>query len=905
MRRLGAKALAWSALAMAIGGAAAGTGCKASKETELVPGVSTQMVVTKDLSAIRVDVEANGVVKFCQQYAVAPNGVVQLPSTLGVLAEQSPDTIVTITIRGYDVPGSQGTDIANCPQESEAEGAPVAPPTAANAATGDPRIIRRSIQSYVPGDILFLPMPLTYACQDVDCSMMGTTFACKGGLCEDSTILDSATLVDFDPALLDGTGLCFSPKMCFADAFPAAPVDPDTCIYGFPPYDTPLAGTGTNVRIFYKDITWQPNAAGGWEQVVAEAGEEEILNEDPLEGFTIVNAADAGLPDAAGSTFPGVDAGPTYNTKGPLIQLAQGLCNLAKAATTPPPHPASGSAPLTYHTISDVQIASLCPPKVLLLPICADERNNSPVLPDGGTTTGACNVAIPMDPAPSAMYLVMDQSVYMHGAYGAAGSAQALALSLTDPVFKQTYAAFKFLNDPMEKDCSATPPSTYLMPTLPFDLADDAQPQIATALSGWTPAEVGGGMCPTGNMGTGTAFGCSVDQFCYLGQCYTPNALDLQGAMQSAASGVGAYADVQNFLTTSQITSPNVAGVMFIVNRAPVSGPGTPPEAQDCTPALTVPVSSSDPAFTPNCGAVDTNSAVSSINCPANDCTCPPGAALQTIETEAQNAFSASGLRTYFVVLGNDDSSVEPITFFQTLAMDVPQAVTTLDATMLNSATTGALSPEAMTDVGNFLQSITQLGTCLYQLPPDIMTGTPAANVEVSFSAPGAPPGVGVTIVKPVTGCTAAAEAGATPPDGWSYDGTDRIRLCGAPCSTLRALVIGAAATETAVPVTIANLCTGTTSLPTSTADSGSAITETEPDATTGVGAQDATATAACSPATCQFGCCQDGQCITTEQDNACGTGGVMCQNCGVGTCVGGTCSGGGADSSLAADAGP
>ncbi|MGO9839071.1 MAG: hypothetical protein ACLP1X_33225 [Polyangiaceae bacterium] len=884
MRRLGAKALAWSALAMATAGAAAGTGCKGTRPTELVPGVSTQMVVTKDLDVIRIDVEANGVTKFCNQYQVAPNGVVQLPSTLGVLPEASPDTLVTITIRGYDVPGSTGNDYMNCGSS------PVDALVDPNLMTGPgPRILRRSIQSYVPGQILFVPMPLTYACQDVDCSMMGPTYACKGGLCLDSTIADSSTLVDFDPALLDGTGLCFSPKMCFEDAFPAAPVDADNCIYGFPPYDTPLAGTGTNVRIYYKDITWQPNAAGGWEQVVAEAGEEEILNEDPLEGFTIVNAADAGLPDASGSTLPGVDAGPTYNTKGPLIQLAKGLCNLAKAATTPPPHPVSGSAPLTYHTISDVQIASLCPPKELLLPICAAERNNSPVLPDGGTTTGACNVAIPMDPAPSAMYLVMDQSVYMHGAYGAAGSAQALALSLTDPVFKETFAAFKFLNDPTEKDCSATPPSTYLTPTLPFDLADDAQPQIATALSGWTASEIGGGTCPTGNMGTGATFGCPVNQYCYLGQCYTPYPLDLQGAMQSAASGVGAYAEVQSFLTQSQIASPNVAGVMFIVNRAPVSGPGTPPEAQDCTPALTVPSSSSDPAFTPNCGEVDTNSTVSSINCPADDCTCPPGAALQTLETEAQNAFSASGLRTYFVVLGNDDASPEPLTFFQTLAMDVPQAVTTLDATMLNSATTGALSPAAMTDVGNFLQSITQLGTCLYQLPPDVISGTPAANIEVSFSAPGAPPGAGVTIVKPVTGCTAAAEAGATPPDGWSYDGTDRIRLCGAPCSTLRALVIGAAATETAVPVTIANLCSGTTSVPTSTADSGTSSTAGEPDAT-GVGADDATATAACSPATCMFGCCQGGQCITTEQDNACGTNGGMCQDCGVGTCVGGAC---------------
>jgi len=110
MRRLGAKALAWSALAMATAGAAAGTGCKGTQPTELVPGVSTQMVVTKDLDAIRIDLEVNGVIKFCQLYPVASTGIVELPSTLGVLPEQSPNSIVTITIRGYDVQGAAGME---------------------------------------------------------------------------------------------------------------------------------------------------------------------------------------------------------------------------------------------------------------------------------------------------------------------------------------------------------------------------------------------------------------------------------------------------------------------------------------------------------------------------------------------------------------------------------------------------------------------------------------------------------------------------------------------------------------------------------------------------------------------------------------------------------------------------
>jgi len=888
MRRLGPKALAWSALAMASAGAAAGTGCKATRATELIPGVSTQMVVTKDLNAIRIDVEANGEIKFCQQYDVAPNGIVQLPSTLGVIPAQSPDTLVTVTIRGYDIPGSAGNDITVCPT-SESGAAAVDAPLDTNANTGPgPRIIRRSIQSYVDGHILFLPMPLSYACQDVDCSMMGAGYACKGGLCVDSLIANSSTLADYDPSLLDGKGLCFSPMACFPDAVPAAVLDSDTCVYGFPPWDTSLAGTGVNVRVFYKDVTWQANPAGGWEQVVAEAGEEEILNEDPIEGFTIVNAADAGLPEA-GPTIKGVDAGPTYNSMGPLIQLAPGLCALAKQATKPPPHPASGT--LTYHTISDVQVASLCAPKAPLLPVCAGEWNNSPVLPDGGTTTGACNVAIPMQPAPSAMYLVMDQSVYMHGAYGTNGSAQALALSLTDPVFQQTFAAFTYINDPGEVECLSTPSTpSYLAPKLPFDVALDAQPQIAAALNAWAPSETGGSPC--NGMGTGTPTGTGVlsnnctagAPYCYLGQCYTPFPLDLQGAMQGATSGVGAYQEVETFLGMSNIVAPNIAGVMFIVNRAPVSAPAAPPEAEDCSPALTVTANAGDPAFTPNCNSL---ASTSTGACPS----------LTNIETEALNAFQSNGLRTYFVVLGNDDGSTEPLQFFQTAAADVPQAITALDGTALGNLTSAAGASGAMGDVASFLNSVTQLGTCLYQLPPDVPSTTPASQVEVDFAPAGLPPGADATKVKPVANCTAATQASSSPPDGWSYDGTSRIRICGPTCTTLRNDVIAVAATQGAVPVTVTKLCSGTSADGGST---GGTMVGADSGAASG-GSSSGTTLTTCGPANCG-GCCEGNACVNGGSPSACGQGGVACVNCGGGTCTLGMCSGASLDASATGD---
>jgi len=871
MRRLGAKTLAWSALAVAAVGAAGGAGCKGKGATEVLPGVSSQMVVPKDLAAVQVEVSANGVRAFCNNYSVTTGGVVQLPSTLGVIPDTTPDTIVTITIRGYDLAGVMGNDYMNCLDSNVDD----------MMQTGA-RIMRRSIQKFVDQKVLFLPMPLTYSCQDVTCEAMGDTFACKGGLCLDSNI-DSTTLADFDPTLLDGTGICFKPSTCFQDVVPGTIVDPESCIYAFPSWDAPLAGSGVNVKIFYTDYTLQANPAGGMERVLAAAGEEEILNEDPIEGYTVLSAADAGPLPETGPAIPGVDAGPTYNSKGAFIKLAPGLCTLAKAAFNPPTQPG------TYHTISDVQMASLCPPKELLLPICAAERNNSAVLPDGGPTTdGLCNVAIPMSPAPSAMYLVMDQSVYMHGAYGANGSAQALALSLSDPVFQQTFAAFKFLNDPAESDCTASATSSsYLTPGLPFDLAAIAQPQIASLVNSWTASEAGTQSAPTNGISCVTGSdqmtnGCPIGKPYCMGttQCYNPYPLDLQGAML----GVGAYQEVSSFLQTSAITAPNIAGVMFIVNRAPATpGAGvTPPEAADCpsTPASVTPSASA------MCGNLDTpNAATATAECTA----------LQDIEAEALSAFTTSGLQTYFVVLGNDDGSPEPLTFYQTAATDVPQAVTTLDATSLSGGM--ATSAGAMGDVGAFLQSVTELGTCLYELPPEVPSGTAANAVEVTFGPPDAPPNLPrctssaasptgcITKVPPVTNCTAATQHSSTPPDGWSYEAPGRIRICGTTCDNLRQLTIGAATTEAAVPVNITKLCRGGTGG--TGADSGIGG-QTGADAS--LSGADGTA-GACGPGTCP-GCCESTTCEPGDTNPAaCGFGGAPCQNCGAGeTCAAGVC---------------
>src|SRR5580698_5576267 len=101
MRTLNSKALAISVVAIAASAVSSGSGCSATKPTEIVPGALTQVQVPKDLAGIQVEVTANGADKFCQGYVVA-NGSVELPSTLGVISG-APNTTLHITIRGYDV----------------------------------------------------------------------------------------------------------------------------------------------------------------------------------------------------------------------------------------------------------------------------------------------------------------------------------------------------------------------------------------------------------------------------------------------------------------------------------------------------------------------------------------------------------------------------------------------------------------------------------------------------------------------------------------------------------------------------------------------------------------------------------------------------------------------------------
>lgn len=635
MSRLGAKAIPWG-IASAIGIATSnGTGCSATKPTELVPGVLTQVQVPRDLDGVEVEVQVNHTRTYCTSQAVR-NGRVDLPRTLGIVAGSSEQAIVTVIVRGFSDSQTNGASTFGCTTNPLAAGAP-----------NGPAVVRSSTQTYVDQHELYVPIPLSFSCFGADCTAEeqanpGHQLTCKGGQCVDIAVdlpgaqAVASKLVDFNQSLVDGTDVCFSPSDCFADEVPAFPVDADACIFGFPPIPGIPVSTGLNVRVGYKEFIWEGDSTSGFTQVVNE-GEHEILDVDPTEGFCVGTCASAG-PDAGAdaSTSGGVDAGAVGRT----FQLAPGLCKLVKQAGLPQPNPTTSS---TFMTINEVHVASLCAPKVQLLPICATQRAADTVGPDGApladaatsATTIPCDVAVPLVQTPSAIYPIMDNSAVMHGAFGPQGSAQVLSLSLSDPVFRRTSAAFDFLT---HDDTECPPPlgskgtTLYTSPSIPFGPANVVQVQIAQAIAGWVAPDT-------------TA---------------APARLDLLAAMRD----VGAYGAVNKLFADSE--APNVAGAMFFVNRTPDP---TPTTGNECSPAS--------------------------------------GTVQKAIEEAALAAYGGvPSLQTFFVVLSNDASDPAPLAFYQKLQTDLPLAITTLDATSSNASTVLANFAKVITTLGTCLYEV-------------------------------------------------------------------------------------------------------------------------------------------------------------------------------------------------------
>jgi hypothetical protein len=188
-----------------------------------------------------------------------------------------------------------------------------------------------------------------------------------------------------------------------------------------------------------------------------------------------------------------------------------------------------------------------------------------------------------------------------------------------------------------------------------------------------------------------------------------------------------------------------------------------------------------------------------------NDCDPPLGGqstVQSALESEILAAFdSTPSLQTYFVVLDNDTHDTAPLTFFQKVKADLPQAVQLIDATQTSS------QQAAQKAAATFAQLVTQLGTCLYDyaLPP----GMDPTKVQVAYTVPGQ---TQPKVVPASAGCTAATQDTI---DGWNID-NGRLRICGTSCSDLRSTILAAAgaAMQTGqpapdVPVTATILCSG------------------------------------------------------------------------------------------------
>jgi hypothetical protein len=283
---------------------------------QFVAGVQSQVQVPRDMKTVQIRVTRGGQDSWCKVYNVE-KGVVQLPQTLGTIreGEETNNAPVEIAVVGYDT--KSDSDVADCK---------VIPTQSGNGA----RILRRSVQPYVKGRQLYVPMPLKYSCFDNICPDSSQT--CKGGVCVDATV-DSNKLVEFDSSLVDGKGSdCFRLNKKPADVLPAcldgaAPpkvIDDKNCI--FEALELPGA-RGVNV-----EVTFEGGVA------------REVLDLDPQEGFELIN----GLPRQ--------------------FKLAPGLCRSWQIGT--------GRAPQSglIKAITSMQVATNCVPKTALQPICAPDQ---------------------------------------------------------------------------------------------------------------------------------------------------------------------------------------------------------------------------------------------------------------------------------------------------------------------------------------------------------------------------------------------------------------------------------------------------------------------------------------------------------------------------------------------------
>jgi hypothetical protein len=561
---------------------------------------------------------------------------------------------------------------------------------------------------------------LTYVDQHTLFLPMQLTFGCFDVDCSSSTGMDQTCKAGqcVDPTVPPSSLVEFNPSL--VDGTQDC-FSPSLC---FPPFPGTTSATVVDESsCLYSAPQAMQGATGGLNVRIAYAVN--TWAKDPATGLFAVSP---GLPieqeilnldDQEGFT---VDA-----SKPAQFKLAPGLCKLVHNTTTAPTSPPDAGTS-SFKGITDVQVAVGCASKPVLLPFCAAEQNlnvssNPPAI--------ACGLGAPLTPSASAVYVVADNSATMAPAFGSMGYATVMNLSFADPIFKRTYVAFDFLTHSATECTSAT--TQFTSPTVEFGLAPTVQPSIAPLVLNPPSAS------DTTDM---------------------PAPLYLLAAMRSDA---GAYKHLSDFVAnlgkaTGSMNPVNDAAVMFFVNRLPVS----------VTPAG-------------DAGGADGGSAVTQRTT-GTDCT-PSGAT--TVQAAIEAAIlqvASSGLRTYFVVLDNNDHQ-PPLAFFQQVAQDVstagaPSAVSVLDATSTQPAVV----------LANFQQTVASAVTCVYDLPPGIDT-----TAQLAFKVPANTPGLNSSaIAAPVpiplaAGCT-SANRGSTSVDGWNID-QGHVVICGNSCNNLNATI--------------------------------------------------------------------------------------------------------------------
>lgn len=433
--------------------------------------------------------------------------------------------------------------------------------------------------------------------------------------------------------------------------------------------------------------------------------ETEILNLDPLEGYAV-----------ADSTQP-------LN-----FTLGSGLCNLVQAATTPPVKaPTSGT--VTYHTISNIDVAAGCPSKPALLPFCAGQQHNN--VSSGSTPLVACDVPVTLEPTPSAVYVAMDKSGAMYGAFGKEGYATAMNLSFAFPVFKHTYVAFDFLTHE-DSECGAST-TGYTSPLVDFGLAPAVQPLVAQQLEGWQQLD-----SPT-----------------------APYDLDSQAAMQLQSGTYKALTSfAQKLAGDSGVASGlNVQSVMFFVNRIPVFGAAGGDAGEDGGDEDAGPAEAGPSGDYPQT---------------AGDCNPSPSATVQAALTAEAVAAKTKGVTTYFIVLNDKQQNSQPVLdFYTAVASGSSGAAVVVDAT----------STQPQSVLANFQSTLTSIASCVYDLPAGVDT-----TASLTFTAPANTPGINPTpdpVAFPLaqnSSCTAATAATGT---GWNIS-QGRIQLCGQSCTQVQ-----------------------------------------------------------------------------------------------------------------------